>query len=275
MSTNLLGPDLIKALHGEMVPKFQATLNGKAEPNVVPIISLDAADDHTLIFGEFLIHKTRTNLETNPHIAAIVLTEDLDIWTIRGKFRGFVDSGPYLDYLNQKEMFRYNAYVGIRRAAVIDVQEVTGSWKLSKLNVAAELLPVKLFSGQFGSKGHKAIPARVHEKFGRTQAIKVLAAKGKGDHPEVIPAFSLMPTKSQTMLFGTRLFRKQFSTLNKGSRVAASVITMDPVAYQAKGVFEGISLTPAGLLGRIQVDEIYSACPPLPGEPIGLTDHSP
>lgn len=267
-TTDRLSGDLAEALHGEMVPKFLATLGPDGTPNVVPIISLDAADEKTLIFGEFLIWKTRKNLEADARVAAVVLTEDLAVWTLKARFREFVETGPYVDQMNAKQMFRYNAYLGIRRAAVFDLESVTGAWKLSKPNVAAELLPVKAASLVIGRKGEKTMPPRVAEKFGRTQAVKVLAWQGDDGYPAAVPSFSLMPTRSETMIFGTRLFRKELRGLTEGTRMAASVITMDPVAYQVKGAFAGRSLTPAGRLGRMRVEQVFSASPPLPGQQI-------
>jgi hypothetical protein len=269
-----LSPDLTTALHGEMVPKFLATLDGKGNPNVVPIISLDTIGDGKLIFAEFLIHKTRANLERDHRIAACVMTEDLSIWTLRADFECFAEEGPYLDYLNKKDMFRYNAYVGVRRAAVFKLLAVSEVRKLSKLNVACELLPLLLRRAITGRGKKSGLPPRVAEKFARSQALRVLAFKGESGYPEIVPAFSLVPDTKNLMLFGTRLFRKNLQALKADQAVAAAVITMDPVAYQVKGVFEGISLTPAGKLGRIRVDQVYSASPPLPGEPITMPEKS-
>jgi len=267
-----LSPALTTALHGEMVPKFLATLDSLGNPNVVPIISLDTVGGGKLVFAEFLIHKTRANLECDHRVAACVLTEDLSVWTLRADFQNFAEDGPYLDHLNSKDMFRYNAYVGVRRAAVFDLVAVTGSRKLSKLNVASELLPVLAMRTIARRRGKSGLPPRVAEKFARSQALKVLAFQGQDGYPEIVPVFSLVPDMSNLMLFGTRLFRKNLRALKPGALVAAAVITMDPVAYQVKGVFEGISRTPAGKLGRIRVDQVYSASPPLPGEPIAMPE---
>lgn len=266
--TKNISPELVSALHGEMVPKFLATLDGQANPNVVPIISLDTVGDGKLVFAEFLIYKTRANLERDPRTAACVITEDLHVWTMQADFEGFRDSGSYLDHLNAKEMFRYNAYVGVRRAAVFELRKMTGERKLSKLNVALELLPPMLLGTVSGRRRRSGLPARVAEKFARSQALKVMAFQGPDGYPEIVPLFSLMPDASDSMVFGTRLFRSELRTLKPGARVAAAVITMDPVAYQLKGVFEGSRVGVAGRLGRIRVDELYSASPPLPGEPI-------
>ena len=51
-------------------------------------------------------------------------------------------------------------------------------------------------------------------------------------------------------------------------RAAASVITFDPVAYQVKGTVSRYVNRPGARLARLDVDEVYSASPPLPGKRI-------
>jgi hypothetical protein len=200
-----------------------------------------------------------------------VVTEDLRAWTMRGRFREFVQDGPYVDYMNEKELFRYNAYVGVSRVGVIETEEVTGSWHRGKLGIAAELLPTKAWSCMQGGGGDKAISHRVTEKFARTRAVKVLAFQGSDGYPTIVPAFSLVPAGSDSMLFGMKRSAGAMRELQPGARVAASVITADPIAYQIKGTYEGHGLTPLGRMGRICVDEVYSASPPLAGDRIEMT----
>jgi hypothetical protein len=267
-----LTPELIDSLHGDMVPKFLATQDASGRPNVVPIISLDAADDRTLIFGECFIWKTRANLQTDPRVCAAVVTGDLRAWAVRGRFREFVESGPYLEAMNAKPMFRYNAYVRISRAAVIDVQEVTGNWTFSRLGLAAGIMSVKAWARLVARRWNSphGLPVRVAEKFARAQAVKVIAFPGTDGYPEILPAFSLVPAGGKTMVFGLRHSALRLRDLPVGTRMAASVITMDPIAYQVKGIFTGCRSTLAGRIGCIQVDEAYSAGPPLPGELIAI-----
>lgn len=270
-----LSEELINALRGDMVPKFLATQDASGKPNVVPIITLDAADERTLIFAELFILKTKANLGTDPRVCVAVLTEDLHVWTLRGRFREFVKAGPYVEHMNRKEMFRYNAYVGVRRVGVIDVDEVTGAWHRTKLNVAAELLPIKAMSRLVGRRSSESLPPRVAEKFARTRAVKVLAFQGPEGYPEIASAFSLLPTRSETMIFGMKRSQRRLRELNVGAPLAASVITMDPIAYQIKGILAGRRLTPVGRIGRMEVREVYSASPPLAGQRIELLDAGP
>ena len=62
----------------------------------------------------------------------------------------------------------------------------------------------------------------------------------------------------------------QLASVPAGTRMAANVVTMDPISYQVKGTYEGTSGPLTGRLGRLTIDEVYSASPPLPGEPIPL-----
>lgn len=270
--TETLGDELIEALHGEFTPKFLATQDASGKPNVVPIISLDAYDGRTLIFGELLIWKTRENLSADSRVAVAVVTEDLRVWTVRGRFREFVTTGPHVETMNAKEIFRYNAYVRISRVAVIDVEAVTGAWRFTKLGVAAALLQSKAAARHAGRQGGKMLPKRVAEKFARTQSVKVLAFQDATGHPTVLPALSLVPSRSDVMVFGLRGIERPMRDLKTGSPIAASVITMDPVAYQVKGAFAGERRTPLGRVGQLLVQEVYSASPPLSGERIDLRD---
>ena len=240
----------------------------------MPIISLDAADASTLIFGEFLIWKTRANLEKNPRVAVIVVTENLETWTIKGRFRCFEAAGPFVEALNQKQMFRYNAYVGIRRAAVIDVEEVTNSQKMVKLALIADLLRVKFVSRLAGLLGKVHIPDRVAEKFARLQAVKVIAFRGQDGYPRIVPVLSLMPSRAANMIFRSGTYASQLQELLSGSRIAASVLTMEPLAYQVKGVYVGPKLTPLGSMEQLRIDEVYSASPPLSGQRIELQTYN-
>ena len=260
------------ALHGEFTPKFLATRDVSGGPNVVPIISLDAADDRTLVFGELFIWKTRSNLETDPRVGIAVVTEDLRVWTIRGRFREFVTSGPHLEAMNEKDLFRYNAYVRVSRVAVIDVEAVTASARLSKAGIAADLVRTRLIARLGGSESATAqtLPARVADKFARSQAVKVIAWTGEDGHPDVAPVFSLTPTQTDDVLFARPRGWAALDALPAETRVAASVITMDPIAYQIKGTYIGQRRTTAGRIGRVRVDEVYSASPPLAGDRIEM-----
>jgi len=263
-----LAPDLQNALHNDRVPKFLATQDAAGRPNIVPIISLDAADARTLVFAELFIWKTRNNLAADPRVGVTVITEDLHAWTLRGRFRHFVDGGPYVQHMNRKEMFRYNAYVGVSRVGIIDVEEVSTIHAFSKLRIAAGFLKAKALGRWTASQTRHPLPHRVAEKFARSNAVKAIAFRNGNGFPHAIPLFSLVPSPSGHLVFSPEAMAGPLANLALSTPIAASVITMDPIAYQIKGTYEGCRSTPLGRLGRISCQDVYSASPPLPGERI-------
>ena len=107
------------------------------------------------------------------------------------------------------------------------------------------------------------MPAPVREKFARLQAAKFLAYLGTDGYPDIAPALSLTPAGERALVFAGSV-----DGLQQGAQVAAAVLTAEPLAYQVKGRFLAEKRSLGGSLGIIQVQEVYSASPPLPGERI-------
>ncbi len=255
------------ALAGARTPKFLATRDADGVPNVVPVLSLEAADEQTIIFAEMMIWKTRRNLETDPRVSIMVLAPDLRAWTVRGRFVEFQSTGPHFEHVRSGENFRYNAYGGVRSAGVIRVEEMTRTFKLSQLGVLLEGTRSRLLGRDLGRDGAagETMPVQVLEKFGRLQAAKALAFLDDEGWPVCLPALSLMPAGSARLVFGGET-ASEVAPLAPGSAIAAAVLSLEPVAYQVKGEFAGLRSRLRWDLGVIDVREAYSASPPLPGK---------
>lgn len=263
-------PGLLKALSGEMTPKFMATRSADGAPNVVPCISILPADDQpdTLFFGNFLLRKSIKNLEADKRLAVLVITEQLTGWILKGDFVEFQRTGPYVDKQMNSSLLRYNAYTGIRNAGIIHVRSVEGYFSISKLQVALDYLLARLAS--FGVKTGKdpeegpsngsgiTIPLPVKREFARMAAVKVLAWIGEDGYPMVAPALSLQPA-GESHLVGW-LGDQALPTPPSGVQAASNILTFEAVSYQAKGSWHS-----NGRSGALQVQEIYAGGPPYPG----------
>jgi hypothetical protein len=108
----------------------------------------------------------------------------------------------------------------------------------------------------------------VREKFDRLKAVKFLAYRDDEGFPACIPVPSLFPSGKGKMIFGASKDRRILQRVPQGTMMAASVITLDPVAYQIKGPFEGMRSSRVGSVGFMRIQEAYSASPPLPGHRI-------
>jgi len=260
----------LKALTNDAFPKFAATMSNEGIPNVVPLLTTNSADETTLIFARFMIWKTARNLAANGKITINVIGPGLHSWIIRGQFQEFVRQGPYLDHYNRKALFRYNAYAGAGEVGVIKVREVRGP------------LPLLLFRSLFysllrepdhNSRGCSQMPAvmppTVQEKFDARLALKYLGFVEDDGFPLAIPCFDLHAASPNALAFTLpRAKGHPLAQLRPGMKVAAAVLTLKPVAYQVKGVFAGEENAAGSRRGLIQLEESYTAAPPVPGRRI-------
>lgn len=257
----MLDAKLKQALSGEMTPKFLATLDDAGKPNCVPVISLAPWDDTTLIFGEFLMNKTRANLLVNDKVGVTVINDALETWSLKGTFLGFETTGPHVEWINHQPMFRYNAYTSIRAAGVIRVESVSSMSAYSSKGLLFDFAQLWLAAPFLKRSGRACMPLRVREKFGRTKAVRALAFRDEDGFPCTMTVMACIPSGANRLLLRSKAICA-CRDISPETEVAISIITMDPVAYQVKGTYQGCV---AGC-GVVQVNECYSASPPLLGE---------
>jgi hypothetical protein len=264
--TSQLDDRIFEALKGEMVPKFLATQDESGVPNVVPIITIQPYDRETLIFGNFLMDKTEKNLLKNQEVSVTFITEDLFGATIRGRFQGFQKVGEYADLISSGSFIRYNAYTGIRNAGSIKISDISEVFQLSKLDVLFGNLSSKLHLGP-GRRQTKKLAVMhplVAKKFGLIPAVKVIAFRDDRGFPSAVPVMSVQPAAPDVLVFRKKPMAPYLKNLQENARVAACVITMEPVAFQVKGVYKNLSAKQ----GAIILNQAFHASPPFVGKEI-------
>lgn len=254
-------PGLLEALKGEMTPKFLATRNSKGVPNVVPVVSILPADDQpdTLFFGNFLLRKSIKNLEEDTRVGVLVITQALQGWILKGDFLGFQRTGAYADQQMSSSLLRYNAYTGIRNAGIIRVRSVEEAFRISKLQVAKDYLFARLAAlrESASKEGGVEIPLPVRKEFAKMAAVKVLAWVGEDSYPVAVPALSLQPARTETLVCwkGAR-----FPEPKQDALVASNLLTLEAISYHVKGHW-----TSSGKMGAVKIQEVYAGGPPIPG----------
>lgn len=260
---------MVRAFAFPRTAKFLATRDVDGIPNVVPVLSLEAVDERTIIFGELMIWKTRRNLDADARVSILALTEDLCGWAVRGRFVEFQRTGAYYDRIMEGPRMRYNPYTGVRSAGVIEVLGASPAFRFSRAGLLIDALRSRWLARRLPGGGRKpgVMPAPVQEKFGRLNAAKAVAYLDAGGHPECLPALAMMPAGPSGLVWGG-FGGEGLSGPEPAARIAAAVITMEPVAYQVKGTFRGWRQSFGRRLGAIDVLEAFSASPPLPGYPL-------
>jgi hypothetical protein len=255
-------PGLLDALRGETTPKFLATRNAAGAPNVVPVISIQPADDQpdTLFFGNFLLRKSIRNLNEDPRVGVLVITPELRGWILKADFVEFQRTGVYVDKQMSGSLLRYNAYTGIRNAGVIRVHSVENEFTLSKMQVLKDYLLARLATLSKPRAGNQSttMPLAVRREFARMVAVKVLAWVRDDGYPTIVPALSLQPAGDKTLV----CWRTSATVPQPpaDAPVATNILTFEAISYQAKGRW-----TARGNTGAIHVREVYAGGPPLPG----------
>jgi len=257
---------LFAALMGDMTPKFLATKDAVGTPNVVPIISIRPHDRTTLIFGNFLMWKTEKNLAANPQVSVTVFTEALFGATIRGVFKGFQKVGEYVDEINSSPMLRYNAYMGVRSAGSIAVCDISPCFRLTKAQMLGWNLRSKVHTawGRRYTRGKSMLHPVMAEKFSRIAAVKVIAFIDTDGYPYAVPVVALNPVAKDVLVFSKPPMNEYMRDLRPEARIAACVITTEPVAFQVKGTYTSIDEK----WGAILVDASFHASPPFVGKQI-------
>jgi predicted pyridoxine 5'-phosphate oxidase superfamily flavin-nucleotide-binding protein len=257
-------------LAGDMQPKFLASINAAGQPNVVPLLSIVPLEPGRAAFAEFMIWKTKANLLETGRTAFLALDGKLNYVTATGRFTGFTKAGPVFDAMAIQSMFRFNPYNGLRAAGTIDIETVEAEGQIPTLGLVASHLkagrlakaaaragtPAGAGAPVAGLATSRVMPVQVAEKFSRLKAIKAIAWPVAGG-VKVLPAAGVAPIGRGGLLIADPAVA---SAVPDGSRVAVSVITLDPNAYQVKGtarVWRGALV--------VEVDEVYTAAPPVPG----------
>ena len=131
------------------------------------------------------------------------------------------------------------------------------------------------------------MPQVVMEKLADMEAAKFMATVDADGTPNVAAILSVMPFGEEKLVFVDLMMNKTRKNLLDNGKVAISVLTKDAISYQVKGTFEGFqtsgplfemyathpllkynAYSGPRAVGLIQVDSVFTACPPLPGKEI-------
>jgi hypothetical protein len=257
----------------DLAAKFMATINAEGEPNIAPIITTYPWDEETLVFGDFLMRKTKANLllEQETPVSVTVMTEDFRCFEVRGHFLGFESRGDKFDFISGKDLFRYSAIGLLRSVGSIRVDEVH-TLPMGMLSIALEWITTRLAAKRpkDAPSGNPIHPV-VQGKIGILKGAKFLAFS-REDSIGQFPVLCLQPAGKDYVAFRTKLVRERRKALKPDDKVAISIFTLDPQAYQLKGNFVEYRKSRGFEIGLVRVTSVWTQVPPIPGEQITYTE---
>ncbi|MFW9844479.1 MAG: hypothetical protein ACFFEV_07875 [Candidatus Thorarchaeota archaeon] len=269
MPINVLNDELVEAMKIFETPKFMITMDENGEPNSSLIMTWTVYEDNMLVYGDFLSNKTRKNLEAgNNAMAIMVFTMGLDSWLIKADFESYHWNDEVYEFIAQTPLFRYNQYTNARGAGVAEAISSSEKYGISKLSVLASFIKTKLTKGKTplieSVEGH--MPKNIIDVFSQMAAVKVLAFIDEDGYPAAFPEFGMLPASTNTVIMKRTEEKRRGYTLHDGQRVAISLVSLEPAAFQMKGTFYEIDENNA----YVTLDRVYACSLPRPGVRVDL-----
>lgn len=269
MPTRILDDELVDAMKIFETPKFMITKDSNEEPNSSLIMSWTVYEGNTIIYGDFLSEKTRMNLNAgNKQMSLLVMTMGLDSWLIKSDFDSFHRNDEFYEFMAQTPLFRYNQYTNARSAGVAEAISSSDKYGISKPSVLASFIKTKMVKGKVPVEEtiEGNMPNNVYEIFSKMAAVKVLAFIDDDGYPAAFPEFGMLPVSSNSVVMKRDQEKRRGYSLRDGQRVAISLVSLDPAAFQMKGTFHEINDN----IGYVKFDRVYACSLPRPGIRVDL-----
>jgi hypothetical protein len=245
-------------------PKFMITKDSNDEPNSSLVTSWTVYDGNTLVYGDFLTEKTRKNIIAgNSQMSVLVMTMELDSWLIKADFESFHRNDEIYEFIAQTPLFRYNQYTNARGAGVAEAISISEKYGISKLSVLSSFLKTKFAKGkvQLEKSSEGNMPKNIHDVFSQMAAVKILAFIDEDGYPAGFPEFGMLPVSSNRVVMRRTQEKRRGYNLRDGQRVAISLVSLEPAAFQMKGTFHEIDENTA----YVTLDRVYACSLPRPG----------
>jgi hypothetical protein len=261
---NIISKELANTMKIFENPKFLVTMDKNNEPNIALVMTWTVYADDTLVYGDFMGNKTRQNLLAgNKKIGLVVMTLGLDSWAIKADFKSFHKNDDVFEFIAMTPLFRYNQYTNARGAGVANAVWASQNFKISKLSVLSSYLKAKFASRKVEpietEEGN--MPTNIHERFSKMAAVKVISFIDHDEYPAAFPALGMLPASSNRLIIDRGEEIRRGFQINDGQRVAISLVTTEPAAFQVKGYFKELSPK----IAIVEIDRVYACSLPRPG----------
>ncbi len=269
--TTRLADEDIPEFKPDIMVKLLATIDAQQRPNLVLIVSLEAKDNETLMFAEFIHGKTKKNVELNPKCTAAFMNLGYDYWVVKGDFTHWAYEGTDFEYYNEKPLFKNNAYLGITRVGYISIKQVIPKRKIKMKRPLLRLLKNYMKEQKETETNEDKLPSFVKKIFRAPSNLKYIAFVDKDGYPLIIPTLHLIPTETNQLIFTPSAFKQDFTNLSPGMMVAAFALNIEELLmYQIKGTYRGFQSYQDTDVGCINIEEIYCCMPPKAGDRISF-----
>lgn len=244
-----------------------ATVNPQGLPHLTLISSLKAGSPQTVIWGQFIEGQSKQYVRENGKTAFMIMTLDKRVWRGKSLWTHSETGGPDFEWFNNVPMFRYNAYFGIHTVHYMDLIGHTGMAPLPmNAVVLAAIKTILARSLSPKPRSQAVMNAWTRGIFDKLDNLKFLAYLDSDGYPWIIPVIQAQSDGAERLLISTSVYGDELAAIPAGSPVAmlGMALTMEDVLV--RGVFTGVQRRAGLACAGMQVDWVYNAMPPVPGQ---------
>lgn len=257
-----LNQEEIAKFAAEIKYSFIGVMDDEGYPHVNLIGSLEAKNDHELMFGKTYYGKIKNLMQEKKKCAFILASLTREYWRGRLNYTGRTASGDDMLYYNEKPKNRYNAYYPVNEVYYFDLLDVDYGPLAFPTYIAAAQKAGAVAAGFVNINGETPIFGQGQEIIQRQDCIKFLAYEGPDGYPRFIPLIHALPIGPNRFIFAEDPHPADIQAIPAGAKVTIhciSMFTMEAVQY--RGIYQGLQ----DGIGVVDVKVAYNPMIPRPG----------
>ena len=257
----------MRAFEPEAKVGILGTLSPDGLPHLSLITSLMAKTSTSLMFGQFSEGLSKDHLRADPRAAFCVMSMDRQLWRGTARWTGAAKEGPDYVCMNEKPMFRYNAYFGIHTVHYLDLVDLSPKCGLPLPGMAAGTIVAEVASRLARAEDEPRILTPWAEgHIDRMQTLKFLAFVGPVGFPTIVPLVPCAAAGSRRLVFAPTVYKKELEAIRVGQPVALLALNLQMESVLVRGRLASWTPPVGPKVGTIDLDWVYNSMPPRQGQ---------
>lgn len=259
---NKMTPEDIKAFDTPYKIALVASTDERGDPHISLLSTLMARGESEMMFGRFIVGKSKEYLAQRPEAGFLIMTLDKDFWTGQMRYTKTLSSGEEYEKYNSHPLFRYNTYFGVDGVFLCDLLNISEKRRLDMPSVilnAMRVLAAKPFRRR--KDAPKLLTPWADELMKKLDTLAFIAWMDEKGVPAIAPCIQLQSADAGTLVLTDSPYRELLSQIGADARVAVFGANLKFESVLMKGRFTGWH----GGLGSVEIDRVYNSMPPKHG----------
>jgi hypothetical protein len=219
-----------------------------------------------MALGEFSRGLSKEFMQRNNRVGFLIMTLDRALWRGAARWTHLMKEGPEYRMMNEKPMFRYNAYFGVNTVHYFDLERVTGREGLPLGSIALAMAATAFARGGMRRRIAPILKPFALSIIDRVGSLSFLSYVAGDGYPVIIPLLQCRAADSGRLAFSMGPYGDELAAVPPGSTVAVFSMTMQMEDILVRGVYNGPRRSRGVRLGTVDITWAYNSMPPVHGQ---------